>query len=121
MINEQLKEWFAQNGLKQKDIVEATGLKKSFISELLAGKRNIGRETAERLSACYGLSVQWLMTGGGEMLRADQSQQPQQADTDEVEALRRRIAELEATVERQNRVIDALTGVKDSCNVKRIG
>lgn len=119
MINEQLKEWFAQNGLKQKDIVEATGLKKSFISELLAGKRNIGRETAERLSACYGLSVQWLMTGEGEMLRADQSQQPQQAD--DVEALRRRIAELEETVERQNRVIDALTGVKDSCNVKRIG
>ena len=59
------------------------------------------------------------MTGEGEMLRADQSQQPQQAD--DVEALRRRIAELEETVERQNRVIDALTGVKDSCNVKRIG
>jgi len=40
------------------------------------------------------------------MLRTD----PGAVAVSDVEALRRRIAELEATVERQNRVIDALTG-----------
>lgn len=64
------------------------------------------------------------MTGEGDMLRSEQPRQGQ-ADPDDVEALRRRIAELEETVERQNRVIDALTGTKgkekDTCNIKRIG
>lgn len=64
------------------------------------------------------------MTGEGDMLRSEQPRQGL-ADPDDMEALRRRIAELEETVERQNRVIDALTGAKgkekDTCNIKRIG
>lgn len=104
---EQLKAYFINKGIKQQEIASTLGLKKSFVSELLNGKRSIGYETAHKLSSQYpDLNIDWLMTGEGEMLRTD----PGAGAVSDVEALRRRIAELEATVERQNRVIDALTG-----------
>lgn len=60
------------------------------------------------------LNTGWLLTGEGEMLRATGSA----ADSDEVSALRREVAELRETVERQNRIIDALTAPKSASGEK---
>lgn len=68
-INNDLKEYFKKAGIKQQAVADAIGVKKSFISELLSEKRNVGYETAVKLSKAYGFNLEWLLTGEGTMLR----------------------------------------------------
>jgi len=80
------------------------GLSNGYVNNI---KKSIQPDKVQSIVLNYpDLNPGWLMTGEGEMLRTD----PGAVAVSDVEALRRRIAELEATVERQNRVIDALTG-----------
>lgn len=85
-------------------------------------RKGLGTPKLEQVLKQYpDLNRDWLITGEGEMLRSGSKES---AQADDVEALRRRIAELEETVERQNRVIDALTGKeKEICGkvIKKIG
>lgn len=83
---------------------KASGLSIGYVKNI---SKSIQPDKMELISGAFpDLNPGWLMTGEGEMLRTD----PGAGAVGDVEALRRRIAELEATVERQNRVIDALTG-----------
>ena len=117
-VKERIKIFLKENGLTAYAFEKACGLSIGYIKNI---SKSIQPDKLARIGEIFpDLNPGWLMTGEGEMLRADRSQQPQQAA--DVEALRRRIAELEETVERQNRVIDALTGAgTDTCNIKRIG
>lgn len=92
-----LSDYFKQQGLKQTDIALACGWGKSFVSELLNGKRAIGEETALKLNKVYGFDTHWLLTGEGTMLRTDAtSESREEAEmeaTDLVRELRRQLEE----------------------------
>lgn len=69
MVTDELKAYFSEHNIKQVDIAEKLGVQKSFVSELLAGKRTLGHETAVKLSKAYGFDINWLLTGEGSMLK----------------------------------------------------
>lgn len=53
--------------LKQTEIAAQTGIPRPYLSEMENGKKGISRNTAASLSATYGVSIAWLLTGEGEM------------------------------------------------------
>lgn len=95
-IIEEIKAYFKANGIKQGDIASACDWKKSFVSELLNGKRAIGNETAVKLNKAYKFDIQWLLTGEGTMFRTETAANSfQEADSEEIRKLKERIKELE--------------------------
>lgn len=103
-VKERLLAYLSAKGISARKFSLSCGLSENYVVNI---KKSIQPEKLEQISSVYpDLNPGWLMTGEGEMLRTD----PGAGAVSDVEALRRRIAELEATVERQNRVIDALTG-----------
>ena len=67
---ESLKNFFKAQGITQQTIADELGVKQAYINLILNGKNPIGRSTAQKLSDAYGLSVAWLLTGEGNMLKA---------------------------------------------------
>ena len=68
-VAEELGKYFIDRGLSQKDVAEAMNVSTSFINAILNNRKAIGKKVADKLSNLYGLSVSWLLTGEGEMLR----------------------------------------------------
>ncbi len=64
-----LKHFFKSHGITQAMIGDMLGVKQPFINAMLNGNKNITRSTAQKLSDAYGLSVAWLLTGEGEMMK----------------------------------------------------
>lgn len=64
-----LKHFFKSHGITQAMIGDMLGVKQPFINAMLNGNKNITRSTAHKLSDAYGLSVAWLLTGEGEMMK----------------------------------------------------
>ncbi len=65
-----LKKFFKSQGITQTDISDNLGLQQTFVSAMFNGHKSITRQTAQKLSDAYGLSVAWLLTGEGNMLKA---------------------------------------------------
>ena len=106
-----LSDYFKQQGLKQTDIALACGWGKSFVSELLNGKRAIGEETALKLNKVYGFDTHWLLSGEGTMLRTDATsesrEEAEMEETDLVRELRRQLEEERRKNEELQRKTDA--------------
>ena len=106
-----LSDYFKQQGLKQTDIALACGWGKSFVSELLNGKRAIGEETALKLNKVYGFDTHWLLSGEGTMLRTDctseSREEAEMEETDLVRELRRQLEEERRKNEELQRKTDA--------------
>lgn len=100
MVTDELKAYFSEKGIKQVEIADKLGVKKSFISELLAGKRTLGHETAVKLNKVYGFDLNWLLTGEGEMLKG-QAEAPEAGQTDAA-----RIAQLRAEIDGLKKQLD---------------
>jgi phage repressor protein C with HTH and peptisase S24 domain len=62
-----LREYFENKGISQKEIAEALGKDKSYVNQLLTGKKQFGKNTARLFSDHFGLSYTWLLTGEGLM------------------------------------------------------
>ena len=69
---EKLKDYFHSIGIKQDVLSKELGVSQPYISQLINGKKEVGKKVANKLSETFGLSQYWLLTGEGEMLR-DQS------------------------------------------------
>lgn len=69
---EKLKDYFYSIGIKQDVLSKELGVSQPYISQLINGKKEVGKKVANKLSEKFGLSQYWLLTGEGEMLR-DQS------------------------------------------------
>lgn len=67
-----LKDYFYSIGIKQDVLSKELGVSQPYISQLINGKKEVGKKVANKLSEKFGLSQYWLLTGEGEMLR-DQS------------------------------------------------
>ena len=64
----QLKKFFKDLGLTQRQIADKLGVKQSYVNLMLNGRNPIGRHNAQKFHDAYGLSVAWLLTGEGEMM-----------------------------------------------------
>jgi len=60
-----LREYFDKKGISQKEIAEALGKDKSYVNQLMTGKKQFGKNTARLFSDHFGLSYTWLLTGEG--------------------------------------------------------
>lgn len=118
-IIEQIKDYFRANDIKQGDIALACDWKKSFVSELLNGKRAIGNETAIRLNKAYKFDIHWLLTGEGTMFRVDATASTEEEEiamktdmykamTEELARLRKELEETKEDNERLKKVVDRL-------------
>ena len=72
MLNENfyisLKKFFKDQNITQQQVADKLGTSQAYVNSILTGRNTIGRQTASRLAAAYGLSAAWLLTGEGEML-----------------------------------------------------
>jgi hypothetical protein len=65
-----LKKFFRDRSITQQEIGDALETTQAYANLMLNGKCSLGRATAQKLSDAYGLSVAWLLTGEGNMLKA---------------------------------------------------
>lgn len=68
-IGFKLKEYFDSKGITQSEIAYRLGVSKAYVNSLFTGKREFGKQQAENWSNLFGLSVSWLLTGEGNMLK----------------------------------------------------
>lgn len=66
--SDELRKYFDRNGIKQKDVMEATGASHSTISNMLKGRFGISKDMAQRLASAYGFNLSFLLTGEGELI-----------------------------------------------------
>ena len=66
IVSMHLKEYFAENGMKQTDIAEVLDVTQSAVSNQLNG-RPFGVNSAKKWSKTFGFSINWLTTGEGPM------------------------------------------------------
>lgn len=111
-IIEEIKAYFKANGIKQGDIASACDWKKSFVSELLNGKRSIGNETAVKLNKAYKFDIQWLLTGEGTMFRFDATASTEEEEiakaTDMYKAMMEELARMKKELEDKDKFIEKL-------------
>jgi hypothetical protein len=72
-IGTQLREYFENQGITQKYIAEKLGVKPPYITKILNGEREIGKNQADKWVSLFGFSKAWLLTGEGEMLNSSKS------------------------------------------------
>lgn len=65
-----IRVWMAQNNLKNKDLVEATGILKETMSNYVTGTRAWSKNAAARMSEVYGMDAVFLITGNGSLFPA---------------------------------------------------
>lgn len=67
MLNENfyisLKKFFKDQNITQQQVADKLGTSQAYVNSILTGRNHIGRQTASRLAAAYGLSAAWLLTG----------------------------------------------------------
>lgn len=67
-IGEELRKFFKEQNLTQKEVALKAGLPPSYITKIYKGERGFGKEMAEKWQTLFGLSKTYLLTGEGEML-----------------------------------------------------
>lgn len=70
-IGEKLRYFFNDRGITQTEIASMMGVPPSYVNAILAGRKKVGKKTADKMSNLFGLSYSWLLTGEGDMLAGD--------------------------------------------------
>lgn len=68
-----MKRYFALQGIRNAEVAERMGVSRSNISNMLAGRDNIGRLRAMQLHDVFGFNVHFLLTGEGDLLAPEDS------------------------------------------------
>lgn len=68
-VGNKLKEYFEKKGISQVEIAREMGVSKAYVNGLFAGRNTFGKVQAQKWGNHFGLSVSWLLTGEGEMLK----------------------------------------------------
>ena len=68
-----LKNFFRDQGLTQKHIADMLQVSQPLVSDLLNGRKAFGKKQADTWGRLFGLSPSWLLTGKGEMITANGS------------------------------------------------
>ncbi len=62
-IGNRIKLKIKESGLRQKDIVEASGVSKAALSNYISGNRIPDTEAIYKISKELGISIEWILTG----------------------------------------------------------
>lgn len=64
-IGEKLSAFFQRKGITQEEIAAQLGVSQSYVNALLNDKKAFGKKQAQKWNELFGLSVNWLLTGEG--------------------------------------------------------
>ena len=64
-IGEKLSAFFKEKGITQVEIAAQLGVSQSYVNALLNDKKAFGKKQAQKWNELFGLSVNWLLTGEG--------------------------------------------------------
>ena len=67
-IGEILRAYFKEKGVSQEDLSNQLGVSQSYISALFSNKTKFGKRQAQKWSDIFGFSVDFLLTGNGELI-----------------------------------------------------
>ncbi len=70
-IGRQVAAFMKANGLRNADVARMTGKNANALCLILRGKIPLALNYARKLGKCLGMSVNWLLTGEGEMLNGE--------------------------------------------------
>ena len=57
--------FFKEKGITQEEIAAQLGVSQSYVNALLNDKKAFGKKQAQKWNELFGLSVNWLLTGEG--------------------------------------------------------
>lgn len=63
--SEELRKYFDQAGILQREIAESLGLHEGTVSSLLSGRYEISKKVARKMADVYGFDLEFLLTGEG--------------------------------------------------------
>lgn len=66
-IGEQLRAFFKEKGMTQEEIADRLGVSQQYVNALLNGKTAFGKKQARKWNELFGISVNWLLTGDGDI------------------------------------------------------
>lgn len=66
-IGEKLRAYFEEKGITQDELAAQLGVSQPYVNALLNDKKSFGKKQAQKWSELFGLSVNWLLTGLGDM------------------------------------------------------
>lgn len=96
------------------EIATAMGIKPNTFSEILNKRMSIGVQMIEPFCVKFGISVDWLVTGRGEMLRKDNTTITANSD----ENVSRLITILENTLKEKDSQINRLLSIIENKGLK---
>ena len=71
----ELGKYLRETGHTQASIASQLGVSQPYVNALLTGRKAFGKSQAKKWGDLYGLSPSWLLTGEGEMLKADSKEE----------------------------------------------
>ena len=66
-IGEKLRAYFEKKGITQDELAAQLGVSQPYVNALLNDKKSFGKKQAQKWNELFGLSVNWLLTGLGDM------------------------------------------------------
>ena len=66
-IGEKLRAYFEEKGITQEELAALLGVSQPYVNALLNDKKSFGKKQAQKWNELCGLSVNWLLTGLGDM------------------------------------------------------
>lgn len=80
-IGEELKSYFKEKGITQEEIAEKLGVSQSYVNALLNSEdKHFGKKQAEKWNKLFGISVNYLLTGEGNICGDNITQHNQNGD-----------------------------------------
>lgn len=79
-IGEKLRAYFEEKGITQEELAAQLGVSQPYVNALLNDKKSFGKKQAQKWNELFGLSVNWLLTGLGDMHSGSVIQNNQNGD-----------------------------------------
>lgn len=79
-IGEKLRAYFEEKGITQEELAAKLGVSQPYVNALLNDKKSFGKKQAQKWGELFGLSVNWLLTGLGDMYSDSVIQNNQNGD-----------------------------------------
>lgn len=79
-IGEKLSSYFKEKGITQEEIASRLGVSQAYVNALLNGRKAFGKQQAKKWNELFGISVNWLLTGDGDMFQNNITQNNQNGD-----------------------------------------